>query len=429
MSLLSLFTDVRNRRADVGSVLAIAVPAGLLACAVLPFVVMGSSLEALGVAAASCVALVVGVEGAFRAIHRIVLGRPYRLKKKVPFEKIYFEPHPYLSYVYKKNARTEREDVADYPLHGGVFTHPRVATNNRRHRNGPDGTRDVEVPKPEHLIRVCCLGASTTDNYIGHEGLSYSYPLELERILNERFPDRAIEVNNCGTMGYTSAEILVKFLLDTVDTAPDFVVLYHARNDLEASLTPGFESDYSHARRNLGEAYQQLRLSSRFPDLPLASYNLVMNSVFRQNIRYGIIEAVQNGRPDIDRPFMGFDTYRRNIEHLIAVCAFRGIRLVLSTYCFHLFEPIREHPAYLKYRDGVARENEIVKELARLHGLPLVDCDALVPRDDRYFVDSIHFTPDGMKVLAEHVSAPLVELIAAGAPGCGTAAPALRRAD
>ncbi len=68
-----------------------------------------------------------------------------------------------------------------------------------------------------------------------------------QKILQRTFSDVQIEVNNCSQGGYTSAKILVKFLLDTIDTMADTVVIYHAYNDLGKSLTSHFHSDYSHA--------------------------------------------------------------------------------------------------------------------------------------------------------------------------------------
>jgi len=391
-----------------GRSLAVALPAVVLLCLLAPLFWIESTALALG-AGLLLAALAVGLmELGFRAVFRLVLKRPYKLKRKVPFERIHAEPHPYLPYAYKKSFLMQREAPLDSQLHWGEgYVHPRLSTNNYRHVNGPDGGRDIEVPKPEGLVRVNCLGASTTENYLGKEGVHYSYPLALERILRERFPDRRIEVNNCGTQGWTSAEILVKFLLHTADTDPDFVVWYHANNDLAASLTPDFESDYSHSRKSFAEAYARFRLASKFPDVPLAVYNVIMHSVLFQNPRHGLIESIQKAPADIHGPFRGLDTYRRNIEHLIAVCRFRGMQLVLSTYCQFLFDRIRDVPAYRKYAEGIAGENRVVRELAERHGLPLVDNAERVPRETKYFIDSIHFTPEGMEELARNLAEPI----------------------
>jgi hypothetical protein len=166
-------------------------------------------------------------------MYRIKFKRPYLMVPKVPFRKMHIEPHPYLPFVYKKNFICHKAMPANYPLHKDRgYTFSQLMTNNVRHLNGPNGDRDVIVPKPKGLIRINCLGASTTGNYINYKGKNYSYPIELENILLSRFPGLSIEVNNYGQGGYTSAEILIEFLLNVIYTEPDMVVIYHAYNDL-----------------------------------------------------------------------------------------------------------------------------------------------------------------------------------------------------
>lgn len=376
----------------------------LLAAIIYPFFLFDSILTAILAALLS----VLLIEIVFRIAFRIRNRRGYSFIPKVPFKKMYIEPHPYLPYVYKKNFITQKTQPANYPLHkdaGYLFV--QVRTNDFRHIDDIDG-RDITVPKPEGRFRILCLGGSVTGNNLVHEGTWYSYPLVLEKVLKDRFPHRNIEVNNCGMGGFTTADILVKFLLNTFDTEPDMVVLYHAYNDLPVSLTAGFESDHSHARRNLGETYYLYRIASKFPNIPLAVYNFSVNQLFSQNIRYTLLSSVAKGKPDIKNEFMGLGTYRRNIEHLINVCKGNGIQVVLSTYCYFLYDDIKDDPVHLKYREGVARENDVMHELARKHGLPLVDNDRLVPREESYFVDSVHLTPEGMSLIARNIAAPII---------------------
>ena len=35
----------------------------------------------------------------------------------------------------------------------------------------------------------------------------------------------------------------------------------------------------------------------------------------------------------------------------------------------------------------------------------------LVPKEDKYFVDTVHFTPEGMHLIAENISHPIIEYI------------------
>lgn len=353
------------------------------------------------------------VEISFRVYYRIRYKKPYMPIPKIPFDKMYIEPHPYLPYVYKKNFICQKEMPSTYPLHKEKgYRFIQLKTNNRRHINGPQGDRDIEVPKPEGLIRINCLGGSVTGNYICYENKNYSYPMELEKILQRAFPKVNIEVNNCGQGGYTSAEILIKFLLDTIDTRPDIVVICHAYNDLGLSLTANFQPDYSHARRNLGETYHLYRLASKIPAIPLSSWNYLVNYlIFSQNIRFSLVDSVSRGKPDIKNDFQGLSTYRRNMEHIINICKANGIFVVLSTMCCYLYDQVKNSETHLKYREGSRLENDVVRSVAAKHNIPLVDNASLVPQEDGYFVDTIHLTPEGMQRMAGNISYPIIKYI------------------
>ncbi|MDD4940739.1 MAG: SGNH/GDSL hydrolase family protein [Candidatus Omnitrophica bacterium] len=348
------------------------------------------------------------LEVLFRLAYYLRRGRAYCMIPKVAFKKMYVLPHPYLPYVYKKNFANNYARPAEYPLNkakGYLFV-PHVS-NNLGNFNGPGGSRDVVVPKPDGLIRINCLGASTTGNYIFCDGIDYSYPMELEKIVLSSFKGAQAEVNNFGIGGWTSAEILVDFLLNGLDTSPDIVVLYHAYNDLGPSLTPAFRSDYSHARKNLGESYHLYRMMSLFPSLPLAVYNWAVNRFIGQNISHTLISSVTRGTVDYSIGFQGFDTYRRNIESLITICLARNIGIVLSTFCYYIYDAIKDDPMHAKLHEGVLKENEIIKELSLKYNVPLVDNYRLIPRQDKYFVDSVHFTPEGMNLIAQNLSVPV----------------------
>lgn len=356
---------------------------------------------------------IIAVEVLFRICYKIKIKKTYQFIPRLPFKKMYFEPHPYLPFVYKKNFICQKAMPAIYPLHrdkGYMFAELKI--NNFRHINGPKGDRDIVVPKPKNLIRINCLGGSTTGNSIYYNHQNYSYPVELEKILQATFPKLNLEVNNCGMGAYTTAEILIKFLLDTIDTEPDIVVIYHAYNDLQASLTTGFQSDYSHSRMNLGETYHLFKLASMIPDIPLAFWNYVVNNlIFQQNIRFGLLGAITKKDADIRNDFQGLNTYARNIEHLINICKANKIKVILSTFCYYLYPEINNDLVYLKYCEGVKLENEVIRRLSSKHNLPLVENDLLIPEGNEYFVDTVHFTPEGMQLLAKNISCPIIDYL------------------
>ena len=97
-------------------------------------------------------------------------------------------------------------------------------------------------------------------------------------------------------------------------------------------------------------------------------------------------------------------TYKRNIQYLIDLCKANGVELILSTYCHFLYEKIKNETLHLTFHSIVNKENEIIRGLAKKNNLILIDNSILVPADEEYFVDSIHFTPMGMKLLARNIA-------------------------
>jgi lysophospholipase L1-like esterase len=350
------------------------------------------------------VVLLLVIEVAFRLLFRIFYGLPYVSMPAVPFRDFYVEPHPYIPYVYKGNAVTEKKEMATYPLHKGKYYFGQYNTNSLGFLNGTIGNTEIEVPKPDGLYRIACLGASTTGNYIVAEGKSYSYPLELESILKGALGE-SIEVNNFGQGGYNSADILVRFILQIIDTKPDMVVIYHAYNDIRAYLTPGFLSDYSHSRRNLGESYWKFFYTAKIPSFPLKFVNFLIDKWTSRRIRNSLIEQISIGTIDPNQDTsMGLATYRRNLKHIIDICRNNNIDVVLSTYCHYLHNEIINEPLHQLHSLIVREENEIIRNLAKEHQLMLVDNAVLVPMEERYFVDSIHFTPEGMHMIAANIA-------------------------
>lgn len=360
------------------------------------------------------VGLIFCAELLFQGFYRVVKGAAYRNVEKVNLSEMFIEPHPFLSFTNKRNFKSAKTNIkARYPLHEAEeYYYPPVRTNNFGHLDGPLGDRAIEIPKPKDQIRVLCLGASTTGNYIGKDGVAYSYPMALEKCLQGKFPKQSIIVHNCGQGGWTSAEILINYILNLKDACPDVVVIYHAYNDLPVSLTPGFRSDYAHARQNLAASYYKYRLASYIPMLPLGVYNFMVQSLFPfLNPRFGVLDAVATGKVDLQGKFHGLATYERNLKSLLALCAADGTDVVLSTYASCMVDAIRNSRVHIKYREGLDQENEVLRRIAEAHAVPLVDNARLVKEDVRYFVDSVHFTPEGMRLIAENIGAEVAKLI------------------
>jgi lysophospholipase L1-like esterase len=344
-------------------------------------------------------------EFTFLFIYKLFTGAHYQLLKKIEFEKLAYEPHPYLPFVYKKKLkRVDGTGQINYPLNKNIYT-PELTTNDKGHYNGENGDRDILVPKPKNLKRINCLGGSTTGNYIKGSDKNYSYPLELERILKTKFNNN-IEVNNCGQGGYNSADIFVRYALQSIDTCPDYIIIYHAYNDIRSYLTPDFSSDYFHSRKSLGEVYWRYYLGSKIPNLPINFINYLTNKFFLPlDVRSTILEAIKKGEIDTSLDYSeGLKIYERNLQHIIDLSICNNIKVILGTYCFYLYPEIKDDPLHKLYQEIVFKENEVIKNLAIKNNLPLVDADSAIKKDQTNFLDSIHLTTQGMSLLAKCVA-------------------------
>jgi lysophospholipase L1-like esterase len=76
-----------------------------------------------------------------------------------------------------------------------------------------------------------------------------------------------------------------------------------------------------------------------------------------------------------------------------------------------LYPAIKNSEVHLRYQKIVKQENEILRNLAENNNLSIVDAENLFPYDEIYFVDSVHFTPKGMRKLAEIISPSLEKLL------------------
>lgn len=338
----------------------------------------------------------------FLFLYRLFTGYHYKFLKKINFNTIAYEPHPYLPFIYKKKfKRIHGLGDISYPLNKEV-KFPELSTNNMCHYNGDNGDRDVKIPKPNNLIRINCIGGSTTNNYLKGEDKNYSFPLELERMLKKKFFNKKIEVNNCGQGGNNSADLFVRFALQGIDTKPDYLVIYHAYNDIRSYLTPNFSSDYFHSRKNLGEVYWKYYVGSKIPNFRINFINYCINKyLFPLDERSTILEIVSKNKIDINQDYTpGLQTYERNIQHIINLCLKNKIKVILSTFCVYLYPEIKKNPLHQLYQKIVCEENEIMKKLAKKNNLILVDCDSLIQKNSINFLDSVHFSIEGMKKLA-----------------------------
>jgi hypothetical protein len=250
---------------------------------------------------------------------------------------------------------------------------------------------ETTVAKPPGVVRVVCIGGSTTVQGPTNED---TYPAHLERKLRAALPGRVVEVLNLGINGVTSdhwlerADELYRF-------QPDVVVQYEFVNDLFFRHLPRYaegHAGWTRARRSLLVA----RLA------PPGGEEL--DDYFRRtvrNIRQMAAEAEAHGArhvvgafagPDVARARDGFDSYLDlNVE------AWGG------RYGLRFYAPY----------DRLRRDfNEHLRKAGADRRLRVAPVDEALD-DPALFIDICHLTRPGIARLAEAFLPQVTEALAA----------------
>ncbi len=135
---------------------------------------------------------------------------------------------PLLGYRLKPNTaliRQERTEDTDEPLPLSVYL-----TNDQGFAATNKVKFHYEIPKPPSVFRVVMVGGSTVFG-VGVQFTKDNLPAQLERRLQQDFPDWTIEVVNAGVIGYRSPQETLFVLGKVGYLQPDLVIVYDGWND------------------------------------------------------------------------------------------------------------------------------------------------------------------------------------------------------
>ncbi len=248
--------------------------------------------------------------------------------------------------------------------------------------------RDFAYAKPPGVIRIAALGASTTAD---------GYPAMLEEYLNARVAAQSnrFEVMNFGVGYWTSAHVLVNFVLNVIDFAPDYIIIHQAANDEHARAPEAeFRDDYSHYLK----VFQPPRIIDRYILRVSVSYR-ALKFYLNPNPEWMFVEAasqIRRKEPQRAENARELGVFRRNIETIIDVASARQIKNRLTTM---------PHATDERYSplNGIDQFNEVLRSIAANHDrLPFVDLDKLMTgKDNQLFRDAVHVNDNGNRMKAE----------------------------
>ncbi len=270
---------------------------------------------------------------------------------------------------------------------------------------------ELAEPKPEDVVRIAFLGASTT--FCAEvSGDSAVWPNQVVEILRQRFPATRFDFVNGGVPGYTLASSRRQLEKSILPMKPDLIVVLPGTNDLSGEV------------RDMAIAQGLAKPSSPADQSWLARRSLLWE-LLAKNLR--VIEAqhsagqAEGARLKLNATALGGE-FGPNLAAVLKEAVAHSLRVAVATFPTQLRrqqsadEQRRASVSAFVYMPfmsiddllaGYARHNEIVRQLAPAQGALLIEAENAIPGDPAYFVDTVHFTDKGSRAMAEIVAAAL----------------------
>ena len=276
----------------------------------------------------------------------------------------------------------------------------RVHTDSRGFRNP-----ELAVPKPQGVIRLAFLGASTTFCAEVSSDAA-TWPDIVARRLAEKMPGVTFDYVNAAVPGYGVEDARTMLAARVAALAPDVVVYYEATNELSG--------DTRALARERGVSLDPPESSSWVLRHSLLAY-LVDKTVTSYVRRSRVLGG--EGRLDYDPEPLAAN-FERNLVALVETAQSTAPVVALATFSQRLrpdqSEDERRKAAitaafYMPYMSadgivaGFAAYNRAIMRAASKTGALLIGGEDSIPADERHFVDSVHFTDLGSARMADRV--------------------------
>jgi lysophospholipase L1-like esterase len=293
--------------------------------------------------------------------------------------------------------------------------------------------------KPADEIRIATIGASTTANI----NLSYSenWPGVLGNLLQQALPNKKIRVLNAGVPGFDTAQSIGNLALRVMPLKPDIVIIYNAYNDLKAiKKESNFKPDYSHYHKKPWGIYPKPNILIR--GLNFSMVYVRLRNKYREHKKItSTIKYEHNflsGKTRLDYiPREALKTFDQHIRILISIAQSEGAQVVLSSFA-------TLHDSHVSYRrvhtthelsefqktelfsigyyipaltidavfSGINQYNAVLKQAAIDKHTGWVDNAAMIPHEDKYFADRVHFSAEGAALMAKNLFPMVKNLLA-----------------
>lgn len=280
---------------------------------------------------------------------------------------------------------------------------PFNVTINKRGFRG----KDFADRKEPGVIRVICLGASSTFGYFDRD--DETYPVYLEQLLNRQYAGKVkFEVINFGIPHLDSGQIYSLFVTEGLPLHPDIVTFYEGNNDSDPPPEWLKKSLVHAAIKKLG----RVLIMAKFVDSIASQYleqslsekavadirdNFIHNvsRINQECKKRGMLFIVANQQRNsqaFDRAMLKHLTYQQEVEKIQAKLRDRGALL-------HPELALLIHSVLMKTLKGWVAENHV----------PFVDVIARLDHDRDVLVSWVHLSPRGNRMVARALADKILE--------------------
>jgi lysophospholipase L1-like esterase len=304
----------------------------------------------------------------------------YVLFTSIDPKELAWTPHQYLVYYPTPNYRK------------GLTSH-----NSLGYRND-----EFSLEKPSGVYRIVALGGSSTYD-VSIQDNAATFTAQLERLLREDYGYRNVQVINAGVPGYNSWEILVNLEFRVLDLDPDLIIIYENTNDVHARMVEpsAYRGDDSGRRQPwqvppvpLWEHSAVLRILSRMTNFTrqVSVDDFTSSPTFLSwPYEYRLSENDISPAKILEKNPPVY--FQRNLENMIAIAKEHGIELLFATWAHSPY--LNDYASQDYYQQGFQENNEVVKEVANSHHIPIFDFAAVMPQDAEYWADGRHVNEAG----------------------------------
>ncbi|HMP03453.1 MAG TPA: SGNH/GDSL hydrolase family protein [Gemmatales bacterium] len=272
-------------------------------------------------------------------------------------------------------------------------------------------------PRGRRVLRIVCVGGSTTQDATAFWEAQITYPSYLEKLLNKELgstSDVVVEVINAGFASHSTLHMLTLLHTELLQLKPDLIIAYENINDLVVNYFPG-PTTPAYANKFLDPYYLPPELTTERTTLLDHSrlYTWARNSIRRvatYHIRY----------TDAELPLPHRGQYQDNLRHLATLARLHGCEVVFGLQAMaptpehferHFktksFNPKVQYPRIGQLQRHFESYHAAMNEVAQEMNIPVANPYRRLVDKPEWFADVVHVQAAGARVVAEEFAATL----------------------